>query len=69
MKKDLAPSHFLKYSLPVANQLHLTTKMPQFAIYRNQAVIILGFEENEVLISFDNGHEEYVDIETLDILS
>jgi hypothetical protein len=40
----------------------------QFAIYRNEAVMILGFDENEVLISFDNGHEEYVSIETLDFL-
>ena len=59
---------FLSYSLPVTNQLHPITKMSQFAIYRNQAVIILGFEENEVLICFDNGHEEYVNIESLDIL-
>jgi hypothetical protein len=43
--------------------------MSQFAIYRNQAVIVLGFEENEVLICFDNGHEEYVNIETLDFLA
>lgn len=40
----------------------------KFAIYRNQAVIVLGFDENEVLISFDDGHEEYVDIETLDFM-
>ena len=43
--------------------------MSQFAIYRNQAVMIMGFEENEVLISFDDGHEEYVDIETLSFLA
>jgi hypothetical protein len=43
--------------------------MSQFAIYRNQAVMILGFEGNEVLISFDNGREEYVDIETLNFLA
>lgn len=40
----------------------------QFAIYRNQAVIVLEIEENEALISFDNGHEEYVSIESLSFL-
>jgi len=40
----------------------------QFAIYFNQAVIVLGFDENEALICFDNGHEEYVSIQTLDFL-
>lgn len=40
----------------------------KFAIYKNQAVLVLGIEGDEALISFDNGHEEYVFIETLDFL-
>lgn len=40
----------------------------KFALYRNQSVLVLGIEENEALISFDDGHEEYVSIETIDFL-
>jgi len=39
-----------------------------FAIYRNQTVVLLGFEGDEALISFDDGGEEYVPMESLDIL-
>jgi hypothetical protein len=42
--------------------------MEIFAIYRNQIVVLLGFEGDEALISFDDGGEEYVAIESLDIL-
>jgi hypothetical protein len=42
--------------------------MEIFAIYRNQIVALLGFEGDEALISFDDGGEEYVAIESLDIL-
>jgi hypothetical protein len=42
--------------------------MEIFAIYRNQTVALLGFEGDEALISFDDGGEEYVAIESLDIL-
>jgi hypothetical protein len=40
----------------------------KFAIYRNQAVLVLGIEDDEALISFDDGHEEYVSIETLNFI-
>ena len=43
-------------------------RMEIFAIYRNQTVALLGFEGDEALISFDDGGEEYVAIESLDIL-
>lgn len=57
-KKDLAASRSPCYSL----------RMEIFAIYRNQTVALLGFEGDEALISFDDGGEEYVAIESLDIL-
>lgn len=40
----------------------------QFAIYHNQSVLVLGIEGDEALISFDDGREEYVAIETLDFM-
>lgn len=40
----------------------------KFALYQNQAVYILGIEGDEALISFDDGREEYVAIETLDFM-
>ncbi len=40
----------------------------KFAIYRGQAVYVLGIEGDEALISFDNGVEEYVAIETLNFM-
>lgn len=43
-------------------------RMEIFAIYRNQTVVLLGFEGDEALISFDDGGEEYVSLESLDIL-
>ncbi len=39
-----------------------------FAIYRNQIVLVLGFDEIEALVSFDNGHEEYVSLQSLEII-
>ncbi len=39
-----------------------------FALYRNQTVLVLGFDGNEALISFDDGREEYVRMENLDFL-
>ena len=38
----------------------------QFATYLARPVQILGFEENEALVSFDDGSEEYVAIEALE---
>lgn len=40
----------------------------KFALYRNEAVLVLGIEGDEALISFDDGREEYVGIETLDFM-
>jgi hypothetical protein len=58
-KKDLAARSVLSYSL----------RMDIFAIYRNQTVMLLGFEGNEALISFDDGAEKYVSMESLEILA
>ena len=41
----------------------------QFAIYQNQAVLVLGIEDQEAFISFDNGSEEYVALEALDFIA
>ena len=57
-KKSLSQGRLSCYSL----------RMEIFAIYRNQIVALLGFEGDEALISFDDGGEEYVAIESLDIL-
>ena len=43
--------------------------MDIFAIYRNQTVMLLGFEGDEALISFDDGAEKYVSMESLEILA
>jgi len=57
-KESLSQGRFSCYSL----------RVDIFAIYRNQTVVLLGFEGDEALISFDDGSEEYVAIESLDIL-
>lgn len=50
----------------MSNQLNYMSD--KFAIYRNQAVIVLGIEDDEALISFDDGREEYVSIESVDFI-
>jgi hypothetical protein len=42
--------------------------MIAFAVYKNQVVVVEGFEGNEAQISFDNGGEAIVEIEELDFL-
>jgi len=42
--------------------------MIAFAVYKSQVVIVEGIEGNEAQISFDNGHEEIVQIEELDFM-
>lgn len=56
------------YSFPVSNTSPHNTMSDKFAFYRNEAVLILGIEGDEALISFDDGREEYVGIETLDFM-
>jgi len=65
-KKDLACSLFLPYSFPSSQPHHIMSD--KFAIYQSRAVLVLGIEGDEALISFDDGREEYVSIESLSFL-
>lgn len=56
----------LPYSFPSSQPRHIMSD--KFAIYQNQAVFILGIEGDEALISFDDGSEQYVAVESLDFL-
>jgi hypothetical protein len=39
-----------------------------FAIYKGQVVMVIEIEDWEALISFDNGKEDYVSLETLNFI-
>lgn len=61
MQKVLAENRFLGYTLGMKETNH-----KQFAIYKNQLVIIEELFEDEACISFEDGAEEMVLISDLE---
>ena len=61
MQKDLAQKHLFLYTLGMKEINH-----KQFAIYKNQLVIIEELFEDEACVSFEDGAEEMVLISDLE---